>query len=54
MDRDLGEFDDADVGELRKRLSEMERLNATLEARLAAYQDALESIRASAGKVLDS
>ena len=54
MDRDLGEFEAGDAGELRKRLAEMEQINATLEARLALYQDALEGIRATSGKVLDS
>lgn len=53
MDRDLGEFDEADVGELRRRLAEVESVNETLEARLALYQNALETIRATTGGVLD-
>lgn len=53
MDKDIGEFEEADIGALRSRLEEMEQIAATLEARLARYQDALESIRATAGRALD-
>lgn len=53
MDGNLGKSDDADVGEMRERLAEMERIAATLEAQLVIYQTALESIRATAGSVLD-
>lgn len=40
--------------EVTEKLAEAERVQAVLEARLLRYQSALESIRAMAGKVLDS
>ena len=42
------------LDEIRERLAEAERVQAVLEARLLQYQNALESIRTTAGKALDS
>lgn len=43
-----------DPDDTRNRLIEAETVAAVLEARLAQYQAALESIRSTAAKALDS
>jgi hypothetical protein len=53
MDGGLDEVEMTDVGEVKRRLAEMERVAGILEARLVLYQNALESIRATVGTVLD-